>query len=663
METYTTPEVGTVASDEGRASPPTTEDIFEKFLLLQAGYSGRNGTLSGFSNLFGGDQWSGDAEDDTSYQLTMNYLRNVCLRFAAILSRSPKPSVPIPVIPELAAQANRREKFLMALWPDIMRAWRDVEMNASKLGYGVLQVLWAPKDGQPENVNVGLGLDQQMQRSYTKSPFIFRSTPPMNFYPMYRTYDTPNDFLYVFRYEPNRAIRDLEERYGVELQSTGQDERLTEETVELIEYWDNDWYKLIALTHQDVKVGGTDRNPRFEKRDVFVTLEEGSNPYGCIPFWVLQNIRTDPNVDPTDGGSLSDIEDLIIPQKHYNEMFSEEAQEIATNIHRPLVYQSADHQADVASLEFKAGAVFPIGPKEDESLEPLAYTSTGPGVREHLAAVMQAIKDLSFLGDAGFGQLASGVSGVGFGIALNPLQQITELKIPLRVDALRSVSAYLLRCFEKKAESDTAFRGWYMIQGKRFGVAHLTAGDIGGNYFTEIVYGNLLPRDDYAHEQNEIYKYKTGAQSLETTLDHLGYDDPQAEVERIKKEQQDPVLNPEKVIAIAQAKQMTAQPQPQPGATAGAAPATKRPAPTSNVSQGPPVPPGAAQPGTSPINMEGFGGMAGVPGGAGPLGGPQPFARPGGAQEPPVPNKMAFPGRPGMPEQGPGQNAPFLKRR
>jgi len=622
----------------------TNEDLsgrlYSKFLTRKSYYSDRNAVLEARTSLFEGNHWGNTdriptSADDEEFRLTFNYLRNIVLRFTATLARQPKPKVPTTGTSSSmeGQRASKQQKLLMGLWPDLMQAWYDIEMDASKLSYGVLQVIWAPEEGQPESINMGRGEDVQMARVFTKCPFIFRPIPPQNFYPIYRTYNRPNDFLAVFRFDPGRLIDDLEDQYGLPLAPAGGTVLGAEPTADLIEYWDKEKYVLLAIT----RVLVDKRNPRaagnrppragdleFEER--YTILEENDHEYGRVPFWVLQNIRSDPHKDPTDFGSMSDLDDTSELNKHFNEMASEVAAEVITNIHRPLIYSSEEHQQDPGSFRYEAGAVIPIG--AEETVEALPSPTETSMLPEHLDRIRQGLQDLSFLGEAGFGQIPSGMTTIGFKIALQPLQQIIELKLPLREAVLRDVCLFLLKSFRDNA-GEAQFKAWVQNQYGQYGVTQITTDDLQGGWFVEVNYGNLLPRDDVQNQQNEVYLYKAGSQSLETTLAHLGFDDPGAEMSRIKEEQQDPVLNPEKAALIKQLG--TPPPQQQPGGVPGGQPQ-----------------PGA--PGQPP--------MGGAMGGLGGLGGP---GGPPQQTQPMVPGD-AFGRNPQGGEFGAGPLTPFLGR-
>lgn len=636
-----------VPEDKDEISKLVTE-----FIARQAYYADRVTAMNDRDRMFDGEHWPPEEEADTvttndvpekkSFKLVFNYTRRIVLSYIAALAREPKPKVPSPTDPLMAANASIREKYLLSLWDDVMEVWYDVETNAAKYGWGVMQAVWAPPVNQPRVLPSQNFAGATVVR-YTESPWVFRSIPVDRFYPVYRTLSKPNDFLKVFHYDPNRLIDDLEEQYNVKLDATGMMAPDgwqclgTEPTCDLVAYWTKDKYILLALTrgtYESVVERGKKTN-----REVYYELVNTDNPMKVIPFWVVQNMRGNPQKDPTKGGSISDVDDIGDINRHYDEIMSEAAEEVVIQIHQPVVYKSSDHTQKPSDVVIGAGKAIPIDIEEE--LDTLKFSQEAPLVENHIERVMQSMKDLSFLGDAGFGIMNAQVSGVAARIAMVPMQQVLELKIPQRRRTLQAVCAYILRVTESKLKvgedgAREGIQGWIMYKGKRYGEFTLYDYNIDGAYYADIDYGNLLPRDDFAFEQNEVYKLSAGAQSIYDTLDHIGVDDPAAAIERIKQEAQDPILNPEKVTATATAKQSQQQ---------MAAP------------MAPTAPTGPAQPQTG-------GAMAGNPmaanaGASNPLmalmGGGMP--QPGNGMTPPLPQA-------GAEEQGvtPGPVQPFMER-
>lgn len=501
------------------------------------------------------------------------------LRYVATLVRHPRPKVPIPagIDPVEQESANNRERYLLALWRDLMKQWRKIELNASKVGYGVLEIIWDPPAAT--TVRVGPGEGVRDEQRYVTNPFHTRSIRPERFYPTYRTFDEPDNFLYTFEHDPRRLLTPIEQKYGVELQGTGLDDGYMssarsdtapgiEPTCELIKYWDEELYILIAVTRilqfKEHPRGAGSRGAReVEPVELkrLALLEYNEHDMGRVPIWVIQNIEN-PDYDPTNEGTIADTDDIVSLNRHYNWIVSEEADEVAMHIHRPAVYQSEEHQQDVNLIKMEPGAIIPIGPPGEEELKGIENWKPEPGfVDSHLNRILSGIKELSFLSEAGFGNLPAGVSGVAAKVALTPFEQIIELKLPPRQVALESICGFLLEQFEKHA-GETKFAGWVSGELSRFGQSVvISEADVRGQYEVEVDYGNLMPRDDNAHEQNEMFKFSTGAQALVDTLDNLGEPDPRAAVERLKAENLDPELNPEKVLQIIEARRMLKQEQ------------------------------------------------------------------------------------------------------
>lgn len=634
------------------------DEIWQKFRELQVGYTTRNVDIEGYISFFDGEHWTQseeEAEEETQFQLVFNFCRATVMKYAAILSKLPRISVPMAsAASETLARARNRERLLQVLFEQLAQAWADAEFNASKKTYGVVQIIWDPERGQPVSLpdptpvepeaalreEPSQGPVQTRRRRYTKSPFRMRSIDPCNFYPVYRTWDEADDFLYVVRYDPDRLIEDIEDVYGVSLQPTGQD-FVGDGTTDLIEYWDDKQYYLIAYT-QYTAVSGQKRG---QEEGHAVLLKRFKHKYGRVPFFILQNIRN-PDDDPVDGGSLGDIDLIAEINQHYNMMMSEAAEEIATNIHRPLAYKSDDHQQRPEALEMRPGAVYPIGAEEE--LEPIAWNPMPESVKQHIDAVLTSLKDLSFLGSSGFGEYPTGASGVGLRIILQSLEQILQLKLPIRVRTLKKIACFLLQvCYrELKPKDDgtvSTLALWFQDNLGRFGELTVTANDIQYDHFVDVDYGNLLPRAETEYQQNEVFKFNSGAQSLRTTLHNLGIDDPESEIALIRREREDPVLNPKAVSETAEAKQAQKAAQQATAAPGG----------------------GAGMPPSMGGMMGGAGGMAG-PGGAGPMGGPPMTPGPAAALPGGGPNVPFQPrGGPGSPpgagemEQqrpGPGQN-------
>lgn len=520
-------------------------EIYARFLSVQMMYAERNDKLERQQQLFDSEMWEeedpeGEMEE---VQLTLNYVRRSVLWHVGLLTGKP-PRVDVPLVPATPdPAAMKRERFLRLVLADrrFRRAWRRVEVHANKYGYGVMQVLWQPPKGQPatRDVPIAEGSTSETSREvHTAMPFLFRALDPRRFMPRYNTYDDPQDFLYVFRWDPGRLVEDLQMKYDADLGPTGE-ESGTIGTCDLVEYWDDDRYVLLAITSRFVE-----RDNRVVEERTPVVLVDKPHAYGRPPFFVLPNVLATPEEDPTDGGSLSEVDLVEALNKHLNLLVSLTATEIATRIHPPAVYQTDNPQQDINNIRLGAGEVIPIG--VDEELIPLSWSGIPAIVAEHRDAIMGALRDFSGLPKTSFGS-SEGASGIGMRLAFAVLEMILPLKLPERCDVLTDLLGHVLKVVEVKLPKLGSIELITATEGRPV-VSRLTAEDIDGSHLCIVSYGNLIPRDQQEHEQHVVYMHKTGTISHRTALEMLDapqIPDPDAELDRIRMERKDKALHPE----------------------------------------------------------------------------------------------------------------------
>jgi hypothetical protein len=560
----------------------TASEVYELYIARKAEYANRNAMIDGYRALFDGDHWlkplgKEEQEAEDTLQLVVNFCRSTVLHFVGMLASAPRFRVPRPARgEERRIKAEIRERWLAGLRDDLLRAWSDVEMDASKVRFGVLQVIWDP-DVEPANSG-----------NIEGNPFVFRAVDPQLFYPCYRTWHRADDFFYVIREDPGRLVEDLEEEYGVKLQAV-EAEPGTEGACTVVEYWDKDDYYLIALTHRELTEVVSGREvTHLEPHSV--VLKEGKHGYPRIPFFVLQNIRN-AHEDPTEGGSLGDVDAIAGLNRHMDWLFSSHADELALQVHRPIVYKSPSHSKPPESLRQSPGAVWDI--EDDEDVSPFAWPAEPEMVQHHFRMTRKFIDDMSFIPATAQGELPAGVSGQSMSIANTPLQRILELKKPQRITTLKAVAGLLLEMGAKKGAPIVT---WCTTSENVREEAKLTKDMVEGDYYVEISWRNMLPRDEIAHQAHHAYLFKTGVQTLPRTLDALGVEWVEAELEQLSEEYIDPRINPERAMAYAAAKKALEQVEQQPAAQ----PPGQQPAA--------PQPPGAMPPGPMPPNAaEGLG--------------------------------------------------------
>lgn len=536
-------------------------DVFHKFRRLQTYYSTRNDGLEDIAYFYSGQQWSEAADPEKEQlRLVLNYTRRSVLWHTAYLTRkSPRVDVPQATVVGQDMPARRRESYLRALaaLPSFRRAHRRMESNANKYGFGVMQVIWDPGDKQPvtRKVEKVEGAEEPTtHRVYTKPPIRFRSIPPSRFFPRYRTYDEPNDFLYVFRYDPDRLIEDIEERYGVKLQPTSTSIGAPGGVCDLVEYWDKEDYILLAITQTIVSDG---RNERTEYIPHVMTAEKHN--YGRIPFFVVPNIVDDANEDPTEDGCISEVTLLRDTNKVLNLIYSLTAEEIATRIKPPAVYKTDDPtnpRQDPSLMKLGAGQVIPIG--TDEDLDALDWAGVPEIVVNFMDRTMQAMRDQSGLPRTSFGE-GEMPSGVGMRLAYAALELVLALKVPEREDHFRDMFSAILVITENHLGS--AHLSFWNLHSESASQIRLSKEDIDGAHYCQVYYGNLLPRNKVEWEQHVVYLYKTDMIPLRVALEWLeDVEDPDRVMEILKAEHRDIEIHPEMAAMIQQMEQAAQKP-------------------------------------------------------------------------------------------------------
>jgi hypothetical protein len=510
---------------------------------------------------FRGVHFTDSVDSATEEQIVVNFARVAVIKYASMLSESFRISVAEEAKEDLRRSAQRRETFLLSMLPAVYKAFRKAELNACKLGFGVLQACFVKHASHPFVRELQIAGDiKHIVHEYNFEPgqerscFHFNSVDPCTFFPVFTDYDDPNDsLLYAIRLEEGRLISEIRARYAKSLVESGPNWDEVEPTAEVLHYYDREDYMLVAKGQ--MKPTRNRNGQEVPGAPFYLTLEKGKHKWGRVPFWIVQNLALD-DADPTYLGTVSDMDAIKELNRRFNEMLSEQATEVRSKIHPPLVYASDDHQ-QLDDITFEPNAVIPIG--AEEQLAPLASDTANAGAMDLLERYKEAIFNQAFLNEASFGNIGSGVTGVGVRLAQASMEQLIKLKVPLRVDALTnlfgSVLFYAAQLLAPVQESRGRLTFRQSLSDTTFNIVDLTADDFNGDYTVEVKFPAVLPYDRIQHEQNEVYKFKAGVQPLRATLRNMGIQDVDATVKELMAEFADPVLNPDRVLATAQAKQ------------------------------------------------------------------------------------------------------------
>lgn len=557
-------------------------------------------------------------EESTQETITVNFARTTALKYASVLGKGFRLSVPAAAQSDMRETAQRRAAFLLSLAPEVRRAYRRAERNACKVGYGVLHCRFMRGDNAPELRELNIQGSKQTIYEYSTAPggsrsiYQFESVKPEDFFPIFTSYDDPNNHIYyVIQRERNKLTEEVREVYKVSLMDHDDWGELDPGHVEprctLLHYWDKGNFYVLART--------TLKNPNSKaiegiKQNGIVLLDSGEHKWGRVPYWIISNLDVD-DEDPTFAGTVSDVEMVMELNRSYNQTLSEAATEIRIHIHRPLVYSSDEPQQDPDKIAFEPNAVIPIG--LEEKLEGLNWQPMPDMAASLIDRYKKDMDHQSFLNEASYGNMQGRATGAAMRLAQASMEQMLDLKIPSRVDALQNLFGSVLAFTERllapvsipntsgtNVGPETAGapnapttespavpgRMLFRAGGKQnFVIADLRASDIAGDYTTVVEFNQALPYDKTQMEQNEVFKFKSHVQDLRQTLLNMGTEDVDAAIDAIKADLTDKVLFPDVAMALAQLNQLQ-------GAGSQAAPSAPASAPVQPAASSSPLPMG-----------------------------------------------------------------------
>jgi SPP1 Gp6-like portal protein len=235
-------------------------------------------------------------------------------------------------------------------------------------------------------------------------------------------------------------------------------------------------------------------------------VEAKPNPYGFIPFVLYPNIR-----EPKQFWGTSDVEPIRESSRELNRALSQLSMILELSGNPVAVLENVTESADIA---VQPGAVWELPEKARAYLLDLLQ---GGGVRLHVDYVDLIYRTLHDLGESprtSFGDNGRGLSGVALNIELDPLLKKVQRKRLIREAAFRRRNEMVLRLLEQ-------------FTGVRY-----------APYRSRVVWGSLLPVDRSRLVGDEARLVAAGIHSRRRAADELGVQDPEAEFERWREEEE-----------------------------------------------------------------------------------------------------------------------------
>jgi hypothetical protein len=310
-------------------------------------------------------------------------------------------------------------------------------------------------------------------------------------------------------------------------QSTQEKER----QVPCLEVWTKDNYML--------KVGNA-------------VVYNGANPYGFVPFVSIPNIRKTGRVE-----GLSDVDDVLPVNEELNQMLSHRAYVVRRWLNPTLIWEGApkDYAAIIQKI-VGGGGVIPtrLGAK----LNFLALNGQGPDVIEMLERLRLIALENANMNDLALSGNVQGSINTGQSLDRMLISIITTLEEKHRnwERGLKKLFGQLLTL----STHEEAAKEYGEVQvnadkksAEGGGILTLDGELVGDIRDVKVIWPGTLARDDAASVSLELQKYQAGVQSLYTTLENLGVDFPDDEIEKIASERSDPRLAPKEQASLLKA--------------------------------------------------------------------------------------------------------------
>ena len=294
-----------------------------------------------------------------------------------------------------------------------------------------------------------------------------------------------------------------------------------------------------------------------------VGLYERVHNYGFTPYIVI------PNIGPyRDVWGWADYE-MVRPLVSYlTALVSREADVLRQVANGSYIDRGTGQLAEETVRTLRVGGVIPS--KKDGALDPIQAADMPSFEQEHANRVMELFKMVGFAPDAAWGKPGSS-SGTDRGMQLQPLLELTAMKQKNWQRGLSRAFAMGYKMIEGQMTLTKTYRGAAHGQAGRrmpfvfqmgpnvepasavnpdFQPDSLDSIDVpefvdlprspkelfDGDYAVRFMWQNRLDPDDPSFILSEINRFQSGLQSLETTLERLGFQAPEDEMRRIENE-------------------------------------------------------------------------------------------------------------------------------
>jgi hypothetical protein len=285
-----------------------------------------------------------------------------------------------------------------------------------------------------------------------------------------------------------------------------------------------------------------------------VKLLEYEHGYGICPWAVGANIGPNRQI-----WGYADTELMADAAIYFQSLMGKQA-DVVSFAARGAYQDTGTGQPSAKVVEIlKKGGVLPG--REGAEIKPIEAAGQPSFVSEHLDMAHRAMLEVGFTTTASWSSAEAGASTSGSesGMRLQPTVELARLKQVNMSWALARVNEIILQIAERKILPDDglSYRGALPLPNGRVQPFKIKLGGvpdgqlpeeflqiadtslptaIDGNYDTNVIFTDRLDVYDPQYALSELSKFTQGAQSLRTTLENLGCQDPDNEIGQIVKE-------------------------------------------------------------------------------------------------------------------------------
>ena len=549
MEDQDAPE--TTPEQQAPDTSRSAVEIRALYKQLQGNYAGRNSEFGAARQMYKGEHWGQPGlprppQSEKRYTLTANYVgATVDKAVQYMLGKLPAIQVIPPGVDEEARRlAEAQEAVLYHSWDcnSAPLVFRRTAFNSILLRFGYIYYWWDPKSKSVR----------------------FRSIAPDNFYPVYDGEEIVEAIIVSTR--NTRMLRKQYPHLANQIRPDSDGDDVFDESRWARDLSGNE--DVLSLnsdvsenTRPDQVGGQTTVLDWFDKDENHVRvmgeavakqrLNYGLGQVPVIPFpYNLNGDETEPRTE------ISNIIDLNL---YLDDLLSDDAN-VIRKYARPTIIDKGSGVAPRTAIRAiqEDGGYLPI--RKDAEIGFLTWEGTPPDVEEQYNRVLGLIYDLSGKPPSSYGQMISNQSGVATNMALSPTTASTEERQDVFGFGLIRLNKAILQLYEHfMAGEEINVSG---VKPKRAGSNRmvpfqhkLKGSEMGGWRQNRVIWPSALRTDDPVYVSNELQKMQAQppAQSVYTTLENLGIQDAEMELDRIKEQLADPRFHPDRLDSAVSA--------------------------------------------------------------------------------------------------------------